>query len=311
MRNVRRTRKKKEEKKKRERKKKMLKRRKGVTPGQRHRVRMKVDTEGGRKKVPLSLRVGKKGKGGRNGTGRITVHHRGGGVKRLRRKRVNGGKEGGVGKVVGIQYDPNRTGRVGRRRTEKGEYKYVLAVEGRKVGERVQYGDNWEGKEKEEKEREEKRRKGERKVKREGSTKKRKKREVGGRVCNREVEEGKGGKYVRTAGGSGVVLRKEEEKGKVVVRRKTGVTREVSGECTGTQGKVSGEEHRMEKRGKAGRKRRRGKRPKVRGEAMNPVDHPHGGRTRGGRQEVTPWGKRAKGKKTRKKKKKSRYVIEE
>ena len=87
MRNVRRTRKKKEEKKKRERKKKMLKRRKGVTPGQRHRVRMKVDTEGGRKKVPLSLRVGKKGKGGRNGTGRITVHHRGGGRKKGKKRK--------------------------------------------------------------------------------------------------------------------------------------------------------------------------------------------------------------------------------
>ena len=112
----------------------MLKRSKPRTPGQRHRVRMKVDTEGGSTEVPLSRREVKKGTGGRNQSGRITVHHRGGGVKRRLRQRVNGGQEAGVGVVRGIQYDPNRTCRIALIHYADGEKRFILSPDGLKVG---------------------------------------------------------------------------------------------------------------------------------------------------------------------------------
>lgn len=293
--------------------KKMLRHKKARTPGQRHQVRIKVETEGGRKKIPGERRVVKKKTGGRNQTGRITVHQRGGGIKRRRRRRVNGGKERGIGKVRGIQYDPNRTGRIARRgvgkekregrnrgsKTEYSEYKYVLAVKDLKVGDWIQYGDGEEGVNEVnevngvngvKKKREESQRR--------GSTKKLKEIEVGGRICNREMVEGRGAQVARAAGQSGRIRRKEREEGVVLVRLKGGKTVSVSTECTATYGIVSGEDNGITKRGKAGRRRNRGWRPKVRGEAMNPVDHPHGGRTRGGRPERTPWGRLAKGKPT-------------
>ena len=281
-----------------------------------------MDTAGGIRKVPRKECKGKRKQGGRNNGGKITVRHRGGGVKQGRRKRVNGGREKGRGRVRGIQYDPIRTGRVARRKVIEGEsvgaerkteYKYVLAVEGRRVGERIQYGagslsgrngvglfqigepirgsgelstlskrGHWQSGAKN----------------RRGSTVRRKEREAGKKVCNVEVSPGQGGKYRRTAGGRGEV--RENRGGRVQIRRSGGKLREVSEECTATVGIVSGEDHKKESRGKAGRKRRKGIRPTVRGEAMNPIDHPHGGRTRGGRAEVTPWTRRAKGKPTRK-----------
>lgn len=291
----------------------MLKRRTGGTPGQRHGRRRKVDTEGGLGRVPGALRKGKRGKAGRNNRGRVTVRHRGGGVKRLRRQRVNSGKEMGLGRVRGVQYDPNRTGRIARRKVVKGErsgnerankYKYVLAVEGRKVGDRIQYGEVEEGLGGRQREGGERRRIGRRvsmgtEVKSRGSSRKRKHRVGGMKVCNVAVAVGESGKYRRSAGVSGELRQKRH--GYAQIRRKGGKRREVSDECTATVGSVSGEEHMKECRGKAGSKRRRGWRPTVRGEAMNPIDHPHGGRTRGGRPEVTPWTRRAKGKPTRKK----------
>lgn len=243
---------------------------------------------------------------------------------------MNGGKEMGLGRVRGVQYDPNRTGRIARRKVRKGEgigperknrYKYVLAVEGRKVGERIQYGEGKEGRGSRGREGKERRSRGRRvskgkqggqgsmgkdqerkvanEVKTRGSTRKRKNRRGGMKVCNVAAVEGDGGKYRRSAGRSGVLRQKRA--GKAQIRRKGGKRREVSDECTATVGMVSGEDHRRACRGKAGSNRRRGWRPTVRGEAINPIDHPHGGRTRGGRAEVTPWSRRAKGKPTRKK----------
>ena len=259
-----------------------------------------MDTEGGRRAVPRSETRGKVSKGGRNNRGRITVRHRGGGVKRRRRKRVNGGATTGYGRVRGIQYDPNRSGRVARRKVLGGEtvglqkqsYRYVLAVEGRKVGDRIQYG---EGMGKAE---EAQTYKG---VQRRGSHRKLKNRVGGLKVCNLSVSEGEGGKYRRSAGRSGEL--RQPRQGRAQIRRKGGMLVEVSEECTATVGMVAGEEHRKACKGKAGTNRRRGWRPTVRGEAMNPIDHPHGGRTRGGRPEVTPWARRAKGKPTRSPKK--------
>lgn len=294
----------------------MRRKQKPRTPGQRHQVRRKVDTEGGSRRIPLNLREGKKQVSGRNNRGRITVRHRGGGKKRLLRKvypRTTCGRiqERGRGKVYGIQYDPNRTGRLAlvqwEKKSESGakegsrEWTYVLAADGLKVGQSIQLGRvctreerGLEGGSMEQ-------------LSQVGSTLALKEIPVGTTVFNVELEPGKGGKYVRSAGTGGVLLRKPD--GKALVRLPSGTRIEVSLECKATVGRVAGEEHRMEAIGKAGRNRNRGWRPTVRGEAMNPVDHPHGGRTRGGRPEVTPWGRIAKGKPTRSKKKRSRWMV--
>jgi large subunit ribosomal protein L2 len=284
---------------------------------------MKVDTEGGVQWVPLSLRKGKRQKSGRNNRGRITVRHRGGGKKRLLRV-LRGGKqqEGriGRGKVIGVQYDPNRTARVAlvegvSSQVGKGEtkqYGYVLAAEGLKVGQVIRVGGErpnpasaQEGSDSQVSGNEQRAR--EKNWSRIGSTMKLESIPVGMNVFNIELEPGKGGKYVRTAGAGARLLRKPE--GKALLRLPSGTRIQVSLECTATVGRVAGEEHRMEVMGKAGRMRNKGWRPTVRGEAMNPVDHPHGGRTRGGRPEVTPWGRIAKGKRTRSTKKTSRWVV--
>ena len=294
----------------------MLKRRKPCTPGQRHAVRIKVDTEGGVQWVPLSLREGKLQKSGRNNRGRITVRHRGGGKKRLLRILRGGKNQGRTGrvKVIGIQYDPNRTGRLalveGRvveNGREKKKYGYVLAAEGLKVGHQVSRTKPGRLRKTQESQEEKIERTREKNRSRRGSTKKLREIPVGITVFNLELDPGKGGKYVRTAGGGARLLRKPE--GKALLRLPSGTRVEVSSECTATVGRVAGEEHRMEVMGKAGRMRNKGWRPTVRGEAMNPVDHPHGGRTRGGRPEMTPWSRLAKGKPTRNKKKISRWVV--
>jgi len=280
---------------------------------------MKVDTEGGVQRVPLSLREGKLQKSGRNNRGRITVRHRGGGKKRLLRTLRGGKNRGRSGrvKVIGIQYDPNRTarlalveGRVGERK----KYGYLLAAEGLKVGQvvsRAEVGgkvnENLQQKEGSQEQGSQSPRSREKNWSRMGSTRKLGEIPVGITVFNLELEPGKGGKYVRTAGGGARLLRKPE--GKALLRLPSGTRIEVSLECTATVGRVAGEEHRMEVMGKAGRMRNKGWRPTVRGEAMNPVDHPHGGRTRGGRPELTPWARIAKGKPTRSKKKTSRWVV--
>jgi large subunit ribosomal protein L2 len=268
--------------------------------------------------VPGSQSRGKRSQSGRNNQGCITVRHRGGGVKRRRRKRVSGGREMGLGRVRGVQYDPNRSGRIARRKAMKGEgvrrerenrYKYVLAAEGRKVGDRIQYGEIPGGKtrERSSEERNGMGRRGHRgDVKTRGSTRIRKNRRAGMKVCNVAVAAGEGGKYRRSAGVSGVL--RQKRRGFAQIRMKGGKRRKVSDECTATVGMVSGEDHQKSCIGKAGTARRRGWRPTVRGEAINPVDHPHGGRTRGGRPEVTPWSRRAKGKPTRKKGKQRGFI---
>jgi len=201
-------------------------------------------------------------------------------------------------KVIGVQYDPNRTARLALVESQsRKKYGYVLAAEGVKVGQVIQVG---KGVDQEEIPRE-------KEWSRNGSTMKLEAIPVGISVFNVELEPGKGGKYVRTAGAGARLLRKPE--GKALIRLPSGTRIEVSLECTATVGRVAGEEHRMEVMGKAGRMRNKGWRPTVRGEAMNPVDHPHGGRTRGGRPEVTPWGRIAKGKRTRNPKKTSRWVV--
>lgn len=272
---------------------------KSKTPGQRHQLRWKLETLGGEGKVPLGLRRGKRQKSGRNNRGRITVRHRGGGKKRLLRAlypKTTAGRQWRRGEAVvkGIQYDPNRTAPLAlvewKGRTQA-EYAYVLAAEGLGPGSPIRVGERGTS------------------VRSApvGSTRKLKEIPVGSPVFNVELDPGKGGKYVRSAGTAGILLRKPE--GKALIRLPSGARIQVSLDCMASLGRVAGEEHRMESIGKAGRNRNRGKRPTVRGEAMNPVDHPHGGRTRGGRPEVTPWGRLAKGKPTRNRKTVSRWRV--
>ena len=141
-----------------------------------------------------------------------------------------------------------------------------------------------------------------------GSRRKRKYLDIGTTVCHIEVVPGNGAQRARSAGQHGTVVRKEGDREMVWISLKNGKRRNCDDACLATVGVAGNEDHMYTKLGKAGRSRRRGKRPKVRGEAKNPVDHPHGGRTRGGRPEVTPWGRLTKGKPTVPKSRKRRNV---
>lgn len=303
-------------------------------PGERKmtvkRGKLRSSSEGG-KKERGGKRKGKVSTGGRNNRGRRTVRHRGGGVKRARRRVESGMSQNGkrIGRVRSVGYDPGRSGKIARRKvrgngsvSKKSEYVYVLAVEGREVGSVIQFSvdalgmggsvgstardaapsDGLHSQSL-------------------GSTRRRSEMAVGTKLCNLSLKEGGVGKYRRSGGVHGELVAQvaaqgvaseasagkgdaETEAGKAVgrktivqIRREGGKRREVPGWCTATVGVVA---RSFVRHKKAGTNRRLGWRPTVRGEAMNPVDHPHGGRTRGGRPEVTPWARRAKGVKTRK-----------
>lgn len=220
---------------------------------------------------------------GRNNQGRITSRRRGGGHKRLYRcidfRRE---KDGIPGKVAAIEYDPNRTARIALIVYADGEKRYILAPNGLAVGRTVMSGPEVEYEV--------------------GNSMPLAKMPLGTVVHNVELTPGKGGKMVRSAGNGCQLLAKEGRF--VVLRLPSGEMRRVLSECRATIGVVGNEEHGNINIGKAGRSRWLGRRPKVRGVAMNPVDHPHGGgegKTSGGRHPVTPWGKPTKGYKTRKK----------
>jgi len=280
---------------------------KPTTPGIRHQVRLTWDTEGGVQEVPKFLRESKNQTGGRNNRGRITSYHRGGGNKRRTRevrmptsvRTVDGVVGKGQGEVVGIQYDPNRTARLALVeprtpgvRGESARPHYMIASKGLEVGSKVNWASSYE-------------KTGEDIVKEGG-----RKRTVGSTVFLRDVSVGTsvynlelsprgGGKRVRAAGAHARVQRKTEEE--AFIRLPSGQVRRFSLRCRATVGAVGGEDHHLEVIGKAGKMRHRSVRPTVRGCAMNPVDHPHGGRTRGGRPSMTPWSRVAKGQPTRKK----------
>ena len=238
--------------------------------------------------------------GGRNNTGRITSFHRGGGAKRRlrkveqvvkesnQRKAPNGAVLPMVGDVLGIQYDPNRTTRLALVvPTDGGKMFYTLASEGREVGTRIERGSGSSIKV--------------------GNTLPRKEIPLGTIVFNVERKEGHGGQIARSAGCQAMVVQKEGNY--VLVRLPSGERRKVSESCIATIGQAMGVDHRRECLGKAGRRRNKGWRPVVRGVAMNPVDHPHGGRTKGGVPTVTPQARVAKGKPTRSSGKSSVFIV--
>ena len=239
-----------------------------------------------------SLTVTLTKKGGRNNQGKITVRHRGGGAKRKYRiidfKR---NKDGVIGTVASIEYDPNRTSNIALINYADGEKRYIIAPKGLKVGMKIESGENADIKV--------------------GNNLPLNKIPEGTMVHNVELKAGKGGQMARAAGSSVQILGFE---GKYALLRLTsGEVRKVIATNRATIGEVGNEDHELVNIGKAGRTRHMGIKPTVRGSVMNPNDHPHGGgegRTPVGRKgPVTPWGKPALGYKTRKNKKASDKLI--
>ena len=239
-----------------------------------------------------SLLVTKNKTTGRNNSGKITVRHRGGGVKRKYRlidfKRI---KDGITAKVVGIEYDPNRSANIALITYKDGEKSYILAPKGLNVGDIVESGENADIKV--------------------GNTLPIMNIPVGTVIHNIELRPGKGGQLARSAGNSAQILGREGKY--VLIRLASGETRKILGTCRATIGVVGNEDYELVNIGKAGRERHMGIRPTVRGSVMNPNDHPHGGgegRAPIGRSgPMTPWGKPALGLKTRKNKKASDKFI--
>ena len=261
------------------------------TPGTRGMSTL-VNTDITTRKPEKSLLVKKSKTGGRNNQGKITVRHIGGGASRKYRvidfKR---NKDGIVGKVASIEYDPNRSANIALINYADGEKRYIIAPLNLKVGDKIESGVNADIKI--------------------GNALPLENIPVGTMVHNVEMNPGAGARIARSAGSSVQILGKEGKY--VIVRLKSGETRKLLGTCKATVGEVGNTDYELVHLGKAGRKRHMGIRPTVRGSVMNPNDHPHGGgegRAPIGRaQPMTPWGKPALGLKTRKTKKASEKLI--
>ena len=267
-----------------------LKSYKPTTPGQRGLVL--IDRSELWKGRPVkTLTEGLTKTGGRNNTGRVTMWHKGGGAKRLYRvvdfRRT---KFDVPATVERIEYDPNRTAFIALVRYEDGEQAYILAPQRLKVGDTVIAGERVDVKP--------------------GNAMPLKNIPVGTIVHNVELKAGKGGQLARSAGTYVQLVGRDQ--GYAQLKLASGELRVVRGECLATIGAVSNPDQSNINLGKAGRNRWLGKRPSVRGVAMNPIDHPHGGgegRTSGGRHPVTPWGRPTKGKKTRNNKKTDGQIL--
>ena len=263
---------------------------KPVTPTQRFRT-VADFSEITRSEPEKSLLEPLTKKGGRNNNGRITVRHRGGGHKRRYRKiDFKRNKHDVPAKVFSIEYDPNRSARIALLHYLDGEKRYIIWPKGLQVGDTVVAG--------------------EKAPFNTGNALPLERIPLGTLVHNIELNIGKGGQMARSAGAFAQVMAKEGDY--VTLRIPSGEVRMVHKHCFATIGEVGNAEHENVVSGKAGRTRWLGKRPTVRGVAMNPIDHPHGGgegRTSGGRHPVTPWGKPTKGAKTRKKKPSDNFIV--
>jgi large subunit ribosomal protein L2 len=237
------------------------------------------------------LLVSKKRTSGRNNNGKMTIRHRGGGHKRNYRiidfKRD---KFGIPGKVVSIEYDPNRSARIALINYVDGEKRYIIAPSGLQVGQTVLSGPEADILT--------------------GNALPIKNIPLGTQIHNIELKPGKGGQMARSAGSFAQLVAKDAETAQL--RLPSGEIRLVSIKCMATIGQVGNVEHENVSIGKAGRSRWMGKRPAVRGVAMNPVDHPHGGgegKSSGGRHPVTPWGQPTRGYKTRNNKRTDKFIV--
>lgn len=268
-----------------------IKKYKPITPGQRG---MTVSTfeEVTKTKPEKSLTKSMSKHAGRNSHGKITVRHRGGGHKKKYRiidfKR---NKDGIEGKIAAIEYDPNRTANIALVHYKDGEKRYIIAPRNLEVGDVIMSGADADIKI--------------------GNTLPIKNIPVGTVIHNIEMKKGKGGQLVRTAGGGAQLMAKEGDYAQL--RLPSSEMRKVRIECRATIGEVGNTDHGNINIGKAGKKRHMGRRSVVRGSAMNPNDHPHGGgegKTGIGRPSpVSPWGKPALGMKTRKKKHSDKYIV--
>lgn len=263
---------------------------KPTTPARRGMTTADFDEITTRKPVKSLLKK-QKSHSGRNNSGRITVRHRGGGMKRFYRQVSFRLDDGVKATVEAIEYDPNRSAHIARLKDEKGVYRYILAGARMKVGQTVSAGT-------------------------EAPIEKAnhlplKNIPVGSFIYNIELQPGKGGQLVRSAGAKAQLVAKEGDYAQV--KLPSGEVRLVHATCEATIGSVGNEQHQNIKIGSAGRKRRMGRRPQVRGKVMNAVDHPHGGGDGGahgvGREPKTPWGQKTLGRKTRRRKSTNKYIV--
>jgi large subunit ribosomal protein L2 len=253
---------------------------------------VKIVNEELHKGAPYAPLVAKKNKnGGRNNNGRITTRHRGGGHKqRYRIIDFKRNKEGIPAIVERLEYDPNRTARIALIRYADGERSYIIAPNNLHVGDSVESGTAAPIKT--------------------GNCISLRNMPLGSVIHCVEMKPGKGAQIARSAGASVQLVAREGEY--ATLRLRSGEMRKVPADCRGVMGEVSNSEHNLRSLGKAGATRWKGIRPTVRGVAMNPVDHPHGGgegRTSGGRHPVSPWGTPTKGYKTRTNKRTNKMIV--
>lgn len=263
---------------------------KPTSPGRRHLVKVvNADLHKGKPYAPLLEK--RKKTGGRNNNGHITVRHIGGGHKQHYRvidfKRT---KDGIPAVVERLEYDPNRSANIALVLYKDGERRYIIAPKGLKAGDQIQSGVDAPIKV--------------------GNSLPMRNIPVGSTIHNVELKPGKGAQLARSAGAYAQIVARDGAY--VTIRLRSGEMRKVLSEGRATIGEVGNAEHMLRELGKAGATRWRGTRPTVRGVAMNPVDHPHGGgegRTSGGRHPVSPWGMPTKGYKTRKNKRTDKYIV--
>ena len=263
---------------------------KPTSPGRRHLVKV-VNTELHKGKPYAPLLDTKSKSGGRNNNGRITVRHIGGGHKQHYRlidfKRT---KDGIPATVERLEYDPNRTANIALVLYADGERRYILAPKGLKAGDEIQSGVDAPIKA--------------------GNTLPLRNTPLGSVVHAIELKPGKGAQIARAAGAYAQLVAKDGAY--VTLRLRSGEMRKIESDCRATLGEIGNAEHMLRSLGKAGASRWRGVRPTVRGVAMNPVDHPHGGgegKTSGGRHPVSPWGVPTKGYKTRSNKRTDKFIV--
>ena len=263
---------------------------KPTSPGRRHLVKV-VNAELHKGKPYAPLLDTKSKSGGRNNNGRITVRHIGGGHKQHYRlidfKRT---KDGIPAKVERLEYDPNRTANIALVLYADGERRYILAPKGLSAGDSIQSGVDAPIKA--------------------GNTLPLRNTPLGSVVHAIELKPGKGAQIARAAGAYAQLVAKDGAY--VTLRLRSGEMRKIESDCRATLGEIGNAEHMLRSLGKAGASRWRGVRPTVRGVAMNPVDHPHGGgegKTSGGRHPVSPWGVPTKGYKTRSNKRTDKFIV--
>jgi large subunit ribosomal protein L2 len=263
---------------------------KPTSPGRRHVVKV-VNSELHKGKPYAPLLDTKSKSGGRNNNGRITVRHIGGGHKQHYRivdfKRT---KDGIPAKVERLEYDPNRSANIALVLYADGERRYILAPKGLKAGDVIQSGVDAPIKA--------------------GNTLPLRNTPLGSVIHAIELKPGKGAQIARAAGTYAQLVAKDGAY--VTLRLRSGEMRKIEADCRATLGEIGNSEHMLRSLGKAGASRWRGVRPTVRGVAMNPVDHPHGGgegRTSGGRHPVSPWGVPTKGYKTRSNKRTDKFIV--